>query len=269
VFLYCAVVGLQGLDLWDEGWCMTAYQQFFEHPLSAEYQFLYYNSILIGSVFHLIFGSLGIYAFRVLTAIFTTVLVFLLYKILSPIINRWAIFHGILIILLSKNYILVFHHNLTTSLLTTAAIYFLYKALVNHSKLSIFVAGAILGVNVFSRLPNVSLFSLALVLIPYTLYNKNVNDTLKMLFSAVGGAIVGVGLNLALIVIMGHWDIFIGNLSSGFSAATVEDSTHSMSNLLDVYISNYRTLLSCLPKIFFYPLFLYCFMKFIFLPLVH
>ena len=33
IFVYCLLIGLQGFDMCDEGWEMTAFQQIFSHQL--------------------------------------------------------------------------------------------------------------------------------------------------------------------------------------------------------------------------------------------
>lgn len=252
-FFYTIIIGLQGFDMVDEGWVVTAYQQLFDHPLSAEYQFLYYNSILVGALWNVFFGKLGLIGFRLLSSICTVLVAFISYELLKQRINRWAIFLGIMMILFSHHYILVFHHNMFTALICCLSALCLYHALIRRSNLCVFLAGTLIGINIFSRLPNMSMLSLSLVLFPLALYTKNVKLTLKMLLWGVIGVFFGIGINCFLLKCLGHWDIFVNNITSGLSAACANDSTHNLSNIINVYVNNYITEMKQIAILFLCP----------------
>ena len=92
VFAYCMLIGLQGFDMCDEGWELTGFQQIFNDPASVTYQFLYYNTLLVGGVWQSLLGCLGYYGFRILSALFITGTAFFVYLILRGYINHWFIF---------------------------------------------------------------------------------------------------------------------------------------------------------------------------------
>ena len=69
LFCYQAIIGIQGFDMHDEGWVLSAYQQIFNDPSTCEYQFLYYNALPIGGLWNMLFGLWGIYGFRILSAL--------------------------------------------------------------------------------------------------------------------------------------------------------------------------------------------------------
>ena len=254
IFLYCALIGLQGFDMCDEGFCLTAYQQLFEHPTSAEYQFLYYNSILVGAIWNSIFGSYGILGFRFFSVLLRVAMAIIVYNILKPYINRWCIFAGVMLVILNLRYVMVFHWNEFTALMSLLIIWALYESLKRKSLYLIAIAGGLIAINSFSRLPNISLLSLSLMIIPFYLYTKDISNTLRMLGSAIGGFIVGIVLQIGLMIYLGHWDIFVDNiLSSGVGQVTDAETGHSLSNILNVYIWNYQEVLSCIAYIIVYP----------------
>lgn len=256
-FVYTLILGLQGFDMCDEGWCLTAYQQLFETPDSAEYNFLYYNAILVGAIWNYFFSSLGIWGFRLLSSICITLIAYFVYKILVVNVNRWCIFLGILLVLSHLQWVMVFHHNLLTALLCTIAVFFLYKALIELSSVKMILAGFVLGINIFSRIPNVSLLSLFLVFVPFYLCYRNLKITVRLLGFGILGVLVGIVIELLIMQSLGHWDLFIGNLTSGFLQISSKDSTHNMSNLLLRYIFDYRIIakriitLTSIPALFY------------------
>lgn len=262
IFLYHAIIGLQGFDMCDEGWVLTAYQQIFEHPLSAEYQFLYYNGALVGGVWNILFGFLGTYGFRLLSGLCITIIAFVVYKMLYPTINRWCIFLGVFLVVVNQGFIMVFHHNYLTGLLACLAAFLIYKAVSKDKKWVMIFAGLFIGINIFTRIPNISMLSLSLILIPYYFYTKDLKKTLGILGFAALGLCLGIITQVGIMAAIGHLDIFINNLSSGTSAVSAGDSTHNISNIFKVYISNYRTVYEQMGLLVSYPIFLYFLPKF-------
>ena len=252
--VYTILIGLQGFDMMDEGWVATAYQQLFEHPQSAEYQFLYYNSVLAGAIWNSMFGRLGLLGFRILSAICMTMITYIVYELLHRDIDRWAIFLGILIILFSKHYILVFHHNYFTALFCFSAVLFLFKAVKTKRSPFIFLAGLLIGVNIFARIPNISMLSLSLVLIPFAIYTQDIKATLRLFLWGILGVMAGIAINVFLIKSLGHWELFINNLSSGFSVVSTEGSSHNLSNILHVYLHDYYILIKQIVFLFTLPI---------------
>ena len=239
LFCYQALIGLQGFDMHDEGWVLSAYQQIFNDPSTCEYQFLYYNALPIGGLWNILFGSWGIYGFRILSALCSVAIACVVYLLLRKEINRWCIFLGIM--LFNLGYIMVFHHNGLTALLVAVSALFLYKGLIASNKWWIFLAGIFVGINIFTRIPNVSMFALALAFVPYYLYNKNIRTTFQLISMAILGVLIGVGCEILLLHILGHLNLFIDNLSTGLSAASAEDSSHNILNIFKVYGKNYHT----------------------------
>lgn len=234
------VTGLQGYDMCDEGWVLTGFQQIFNDPASVQYLFLYYLSDCVGGVWNAVFGDYGIVAFRVLGALFMTATTFVVYKLLRPYTGRWSLAVGSFwIFLCYGGAFMVFYHDHLTTFLAAAASYLLFLSLMKNRPSLMFLSGVMLGINVFARLPNLSLTLLILLLVPYHRYGGSGRDTLHMAASAVTGFIIGVGAVLLLMWANGHTGVFIDAVSDGFSAVEDTQSNHNFGEMCRIYALNY------------------------------
>ncbi len=243
--VYHLIVGLQGFDMYDEGWSLTGFQQIFEAPESVEYLFLYYLTNIVGGLWNIIFGFGGIYAFRILAGIVLTLTAVVVWLMLRQYFNRWCIFIGIMASFTCCYYgMMVFYHNYLTALLSTCAAYTLWKSLVNDNSKWIFVSGILIGCNIFVRIPNIVLTSFVLLLIPYYIYKRNLWQTFKLLGVFICGFFAGVAAVALLMLTLGHLDIFLSAVNSGFSATSDQESTHHLSSMAVTYLGVYRTILT-------------------------
>lgn len=244
VFIFEAIVGLQGFCMADEGWSLTGYQQIFNEPSSVQYMFLFYNKLIIGGLWEMAFGWMGIYGFRLLNILFMLATWTIIYKMLRPYISPYAIVVGAILVTLAHNYgVMVFDHSSVTVLLSVAAAYFLFQSLCKGSLLHIYFAGVLLAINIFSRIPNLSQLTLLLLLIPYYIYTRKRQQTFQLLGMAVLGVITGVAFEVGLMYSLGHWDLFVENLTTGMSAATSSDSSHNLTSLLSANLTIYPQIL--------------------------
>ncbi|MBQ2193503.1 MAG: glycosyltransferase family 39 protein [Prevotella sp.] len=238
---YHFLVGIQGFDMYDEGWSLTGFQQIFNAPDSVEYLFLYYLTNIFGGVWEQLFGFGGIYSFRILTGIILTLTAVIVWLMLRPYFNRWCILLGTLASFLCCYYgIMVFYHNYLTALITTAAAYTLFLSITRTDYRWMMVSGFLIGCNIFVRLPNITQTALILLLIPYYIYMRKIHQTLKLLCCGIGGFILGILSVVAFMLIAGHFDIFVTAISSGLSAASDSDSTHNLAEMSARYLFVYR-----------------------------
>ena len=250
VCLVYVVLGLQGLDMTDEGWVLSGYQQIYEAPESVSYLFLYYNAIAVGGIWQLLLGHWGILGFRILSALCITATVALVYQLLRKEVSYTALFIGIIVVILCNNYgTIVFHHNLFSALLTTAAAWMLINGLDRDSRKRVWIGGMLLGINYFTRIPNLALTSLLALLLVHARFNNSrvsgtsqpsTPSTWKMLLSALLGIGSGCLLVLTYLFAVGHLSLFIDNLAVGFSATESADSTHNLSYLLGISLTNFQ-----------------------------
>jgi hypothetical protein len=252
IFFFELLLGLQGFDLCDEGWVLTGFQQIFNEPSSVEYQFLYYNSLIIGGVWEHILGNFGILSFRILSILIIVLSSIFVYKTLKPIINRWYILIGLFCVILNRDSgVIVFHHNYLTALLSCMAVYYLYKGLINSSLMDLFLSFFIIGVNVFTRLPNFTLFSLGILIFLNYYYYRNKQLLYRQLIIAVSGFIIGILLIVMLMATLNHFDIFKNSLVNIVSLGSAEDSSHNLLQMLKLYYQNYDFILQHLLLILF------------------
>lgn len=262
LFVMETILGLQGFCMADEGWSLTGYQQIYNDPESVKYIFLFYNSLWIGGIWECIFGWMGIFGFRILNILFMLASWAIVYRLLRDYINRYTIFLGSLFVALAHNYgVMVFDHSSVTVLLSVLSAYCLFRALQHSSCLYMFGAGACIAINIFSRIPNISMLSLLLLLIPYYIYTRKAGSTLKLLGAAFLGLAAGTAAELTLMALLGHLPIFIDNLTTGMSAATATDSSHNIPDMMQGYLISYLQIIKDILKIGLLPAILYFIVK--------
>ncbi|MDR3340250.1 MAG: glycosyltransferase family 39 protein [Candidatus Symbiothrix sp.] len=240
-FIYETILSLQGFDLCDEGSALTVYQQIFTCPSSVEYQFLYYLGGIIGGVWNILFGFGGILSFRIFTVIVLVPTIYFTWltvkDYIAPVVIPIAVF---LVLLMSNFGIMVFFHDYLTALLVAVSAYYILKGLHAGSYLSLFWGALFCGVNIFTRIPNMSMLALAILLFIDFYYERNSQRFWKSILYSAAGLLAGISLVLLLMLILGHLDIFAQSVSGNlFSKGSHADSPHNFSKLLTVYAHNY------------------------------
>lgn len=255
ILAYCMLVGMQGFDLCDEGWVLTGYQQIFNDPSSVTYQFLYYVSLFAGGLWNKLFSSCGYYGFRVFTALCVTAVSILVFRTLRQYANRWCVFTGLLLcVSFFDDGIFVFHHNIMSMLMVALSCCLFMKGTAT-SKLHYFLfAGIVTGVNIFSRLPNVTMCAMIAALIPSFCFAKN---GLRKSLSLISGWGCGISLVLLVMVTMGHLTIFTDALAMLREAGNDPSSTHALPRMLAVYLGYYFRLALCSVCVLFFPAVIY------------
>lgn len=211
VLLLCLSLlrGLQGLNLSDDGFVLSAYTAIFSSPGSVAYSFLYYWLVNAGGLWNWAFGDFGIYSFRVLECIFLALNSFLVYSLARTVgIKRTYAAAAFVLVFSMLYWIEVFEYNTFSGFVALLMSLFMLKALVRKRLIWMFVAGVVFGLGIFVRLPNAALCALILVLVPFYLYGKDLPLTLKMLGVAVAGTATGVALTFAYMYAMGHLPYF-------------------------------------------------------------
>lgn len=256
ILIVCLLYCFHGIDMTDSGWVLTGYQQILKHPHSVESMFYIYDTLLLGGIWEYCFGFLGIIGYKILAALFHLALGAIVYLLLREVINRWIILLGIILLIIGSRY-LVFHYDLVSAFFSLFVTFFILQSLKYRSILLIFLAGVILGISVFVRFPNIALCGLILVLVPFYIKEQNLQLTIKLLISAVGGLFIGVFINLLLILALGHWDCMINMCKITFSFLSSSDSTHNLPDMLCSYISSYLHVLKFMYPLVFYPFLFY------------
>lgn len=248
-------LSIQGASLYDETWVMSAYYWIFRDPETCQYQMLYYNTLLVGGVWEKLFGQYGYLAFRFGGAIINILSCYAIYWVLKPHVKHRILMFTLYLFLISFGYgVVVIHHNWITALTTVIAVGFIDRALRNRNNLYFFIAGSILGLNTFTRLPNIALCGLVTVLVPYYYFTyRRTHDkaftrrhVLHMLIGGIMGYAVGIFIEIIVLSALGHRELFFDNLSTSFNIAGSSDNSHSFFLMLRTYISNYWGIFKCI-----------------------
>src|SRR5690606_20427577 len=129
----------------------------------------------------------------ILAIIVNTFTFIITYNILKPYMNKRFVLVGLTMVLFANNFgFLTFYHNHITALLAVLSIYYLVKGLSENKNWALVLSGFLIAINVFSRIPNITLFVFVLA-IPFSAYlNKRplssiVKPTLKFLLGSILG----------------------------------------------------------------------------------
>ena len=242
VVLLQLVLMVHGFDVCDEGFSLTFYQQFFNSPESVEYCFVYWLSGLVGGIWYRLNETGGVLWFRVLTIIFNTATLMLCYGMLKHLINRYYVMIGLAMVLFVNDFgFLAFYHNHLTAFLAVLGAYVLLKGLEHNKLILLFLSGCILGVNIFSRLPNITLLIFVLA-IPYAivvLRKKSFLTALKPILVMLFGSVMGVALVILAMHLLNQWHIMENAFEVLFILGKTDDSGHNIMALIRVIKYNY------------------------------
>jgi hypothetical protein len=211
LFLYQLVFIFQGIDFLDEGFTATFYQQFFNAPSSVEYNFMFWLSGLIGATFTKLFPDTGLLGLRFLSIIFTTSTIIIVYNLLKDYLNKGHLKIGLLLVTMCVCHNpKIFHYNFLSILLYSATASLLFNGLKKNKWWLLLLSGAMVGLDVFSRLPSLVNLGLVVAIGYYGFINKTA--TKNIIFQVIAFA-VGFGLAVAGIITlmkaMDQWDVFV------------------------------------------------------------
>jgi len=116
-------------------------------------------------------------------------------------------------------------YNYLTYLLLTVGALLLWKAIVSEKKHLFFLAGVVLGSNVFVRIPNVTQAMLiAVLVVTYILWKKQ--GLVKAIFICIGGYVTGVMIPL-LMLIARYGISGLGQMINGLMGITSTDESYT------------------------------------------
>ncbi|GHT53319.1 hypothetical protein FACS189446_0410 [Bacteroidia bacterium] len=258
--VYELVLSFQGFDLCDEGAALTFSQQIYKCPDSVRYYFVYYLGGFVGGIWNILFGWGGILSFRIFTVITLVLTVYFtclsLGKLVRPVVIPVATFF---VLLMSNFGIMVFFHDYLTALFVAVSVYFLLKGLNESKFMYLFWAAFFCGINIFTRIPNITMLALGLLLFVDYSYEKNARRLGLNILSCLAGVWAGVVLVFLLMLVLGHWEIFLQATGNLFSKGTGSDSPHNLTSLLWVYAGNYKNIYITM-SVFVFTVFFLCYM---------
>lgn len=253
VALWSFSLSFQGLAMDEDGYLMSAFQQVFNDPSSAEGLFPYYLHLIIGGVWNLLFGSLGLYSSRLLSIILLLAIAYTIYLFFIRLTDRWYILLGVVILLhCSGDGIHAFNYNPLSVLFTLICCYHLFLGLIGGKSWHFILAGFMLGINVLVRLPNIALGLLVFAFIPYAFYNRCGIVWRKILLSFTG-FVAGLVSVFLLMLALGHVGTFAKAMEYLVLLVSDPESTHGTGRMLTTYVLGYWNVLIQCVLIFAFP----------------
>lgn len=236
---YRLLMGLQGIDSIDMGFCMTFYQNIFTHPDAMPFYFNYYLTGLIGGLWQLLFGQFGLMGFRLLETFTVAVSVWLLYRAFHPWLPSAGVTAAAVVLsFLFPSLIVTFHYDTLSFLLMAASVYATSQWLQGGSVLWLMAAGAWIGVSFFARIVNGSLITL--VAFPlFWGWRKSPRQGIANALYYGGGIMAGSVLILLLMALMGHLGYFVHAIAEAFGTFSGHETSHTSGNLFSVYLKSY------------------------------
>lgn len=232
---YRLLMGLQGFDTIDMGYCMTFYQNIFTHPDALLFQFNFYLTGVVGGVWELLLGGWGLQGSRLFEVLTEAAAIALMYAAFRP----WMKTTAMAVVAVGASFLfptifISFHYDTLSFLLMAASLYAMMRWQRGGSLLWLGVAGLWLGVNVFARTVNGVLW--ALVLIPLLTGGRHSwKRGWTQAFTCTGGIAVGCLLVVALMLGLGHWGHFIDGMSQSIGLFAGSEDTHSSGGLLGAW----------------------------------
>lgn len=240
-----------GFDLQDTGFHLIAYENIFNAPDCVAYNFMYYLTNIVGGALMRTFSDLGVLGFRIVGALFvllTLMIIFLTLKNTIPVIH--LLLGSILVVFGYVKLPYVFNNAILSCCLYAVSIVFLYKGLCRKKMLLVILSGLIVGLNIFTRIPNILGVGLVLIIFLHKKYYLKINSfDWRNAFCFLIGVSLGVLIVLGIMVRMGHADIFKNSLLVVFSMAG-GGSSHNILWMLKIHIAFYLS--AIIPLLVFY-----------------
>jgi Dolichyl-phosphate-mannose-protein mannosyltransferase len=227
LFLFQLVLIFQGIDLSDEGFLATFYQQIFKNPESVQYNFMFWLTGIIGGVYYKLFPVFGLWGLRLGGVMVTTSTAILVYSLLKKYLNPNYLKLGLFLIIITlNNDIKELNYNNLSALFYVTIIYFLFRGLKENSNLKIFVSGIFISLNFFIRPPNILEVGMVIGIIYYGYTKKrNFRFITKQILAFLAGFLICTAVTLLIIYSIGHWDVYINALKELYKMGKASPQT--------------------------------------------
>jgi hypothetical protein len=239
--IYLVLISLQGFDLCDEGWVLSAFQQIYQAPESVSYYFLYYLNALIGGIFYYFFENGGILSFRLLNAALILAIFYVLQKIFESYLTPFLFVITVMFSFLISDFgAIILDHNHLSAFLILSAVLFIFKSKTEVELYKIIFAGFLIGLSFFARLPNLTMMILIVLFLIDYFYFRNFNILLKKIMFFFGGVAISILCMLLLMKLLNHDDIYIKNVSENVWHGAVDPNhNHSIGLMFKSYFNHW------------------------------
>jgi len=246
ILLYPLLTIFQGLDVTDFGLLSVMYRDALTlspDPTSPDQVGVViplasnYLTEVLGGFWHMLFGGLGAFAFKLLFALLAWATAWLVYVSLRPFIARRALLIGLALAVLAITPEMQWvSYNNFPALLYVCTAFFLLRMFRSARARDFFFAGFFMGLTIFSRLTGIA--GLLLFLIPLAfIYSRLGNRAmLRMCALSFFGFAAACILVSGLIVFLGHEEVLIAGIQSIFGQG--HNDTHSFPQLLKRFFAD-------------------------------
>ena len=235
--LWQLAVATFGVDLCDTGYYLTFFDNIFKAPASVEYNFMYYLSGVAGGVLNGVLPEGGKWlAMRVAGVLCNVGVMAILAWALRRIVPATALILGLLMVVASLvQFPYTFNNDLMSALLWVAALALTFKGLIEEKRGRLLLAGVLVGVNTFTRIPNVLAVCLAAMPFIAHFHNKAPwRDCWRQCGTMIVGMALGAVAVIGLMMELGHWDIFKQNMTDllGVATGSSGEASHNAGGLV-------------------------------------
>ena len=242
--LWQLVIAVFGVDLCDSGYYLTFFDNIFKAPEAVEYNFMYYLSGVAGGVLNAVLPEGGKWmAMRVAGVLCNAGAMAIMACALRRVLPATAVIMGFLMVVASLvMYPFTFNNDLMSALLWVAALACMFKGLTHGRWRSLLLAGVLVGVNTFTRIPNVLAIGLAVMPFVAHFYNKCPwRECWRQCGTFLAGAAVGILAVIGMMMALGHWEIFVQNMADllGIVTGSSGAATHNAGGLVAVMLGFY------------------------------
>lgn len=243
--LWQLVIAVFGVDLCDSGYYLTFFDNIFKAPEAVEYNFMYYLSGVAGGVLNAVLPEGGKWmAMRVAGVLCNACAMAIMACALRRILPATAVIMGFLMVVASLvMYPFTFNNDLMSALLWVAALACMFKGLTHGQWRSLLLAGMLVGANTFTRIPNVLAIGLAVMPFVAHFYNKCPwRECWRQCGTFLAGAAAGILAVIGMMMALGHWEIFVQNMTDllGIVTGSSGTATHNAGGLVAVMLGFYR-----------------------------
>lgn len=237
------LIAMQGFDVCDEGSKLTFFQNFYSDIGSVRYNFVHYVSGIIGGIWYNLFPKGGILWFRVLTIIVQSATFLIAFNFLKNIFDRKVVFFGLCVTLFINDFGFIgFYHNHLTALMSLLAVVTLFYAVLQKNKLFFFLAGILVGINIFTRIPNVLLISYGFIVFYDKLF-LHTKTKWAVFWKRFSFYVLGVLFGILLVILFqmshGHFTYMLEALDTLFQFSRAPDSDHNLFKVFRMELINY------------------------------
>lgn len=201
----------QGLDVTDQGYNLTIYRNFLRHPEAVAHTSHMWLTNVVGGIWDLLFGSLGVVGQRALWALCTSVGLWLSFRAVRVCSGERAAAFGVLVVsaFVIDRRETCFSYNTSTTLLSALAAVALFHGLRLQRLGLLAAAGLCLGLTPFARLSNLSQGALLVAPLFAAWLDRSRLSRLSRELGAAGlGYLAGVAVALLCMAALGHWSYF-------------------------------------------------------------